>query len=217
MQLYQKYRPRRLAQVLGQSKTVARLRAIIRRPDFDRGALWISGDSGKGKTTIAECLARELGALRQSKDAWTFTELDGDKCSVESVRDLDDCTRAAVLWSNQWRVWVINEAHAMTAKAVQAWLTLLERLPERWLIMFTTTENLDDLFGNFNHPFASRVQRFKLTNQGLCELIARFAHRIATREKLNGQPVEAYHRLVKNHKNNIRAVLQAVEAGDMME
>ena len=53
MELYEKYRPRRLAQVIGQDKAVKTIRVLMRARSFDRGALWIEGDSGKGKTTLA--------------------------------------------------------------------------------------------------------------------------------------------------------------------
>lgn len=216
MQLYEKYRPRRLRQVVGQAKVTGRIAALMKRPSWDRDAFWIEGDSGKGKTTIAEAIARKLGALQRSKQSWSFVEMDGDKCNAEMVRDLDDCVPAAGLFENQWRVFVINEAHAMTPRAVQAWLTLLERLPKRWLVIFTTTECLDNLFGDFNHPFGSRVKRFKLTNQGLCDSFARLAYLIAQREGLNGRPFADYVRLVKDCKNNMRLVLQRIDAGDML-
>lgn len=217
MMLYELYRPKRLSQLVGQEKVTSRLRAIMGRRNWDRDAWWIEGDSGKGKTTIAEAVARQLGALRTSKNAWSYMEIDGDKCAAEQVRGLDDQVYAAGLFEDQWRVFVINEAHAMTARAVQAWLTLLERLPKRWLIIFTTTASLDDLFGDFNHPFGSRVKRFKLTNQGLCEKFARLAHRIAAREGLNGKAYGDYIKLVKDSRNNMREVLQRIDALEMMD
>ena len=54
-------------------------------------------------------------------------ELDGDKCNVETVRDLEQTLMLVA--PDSWRVVIVNEAHAMSRQAVQAWLTLLERLP----------------------------------------------------------------------------------------
>ena len=39
---------------------------------------------------------------------------------------------------------------------------------------------------------------------------------IAQAEGLDGQPVSAYVQLVQRHDNNFRAVLQSIEAGEML-
>jgi len=40
---------------------------------------------------------------------------------------------------------------------------------------------------------------------------------IATKEGLNGKPIEAYKRLANKCKSNMRAMLQAVESGEMLQ
>ena len=213
--LVDKYRPRRLSQVVGQAKVIRQLRAVLGRRGFDGGALWIEGPTGTGKTSIAQAIACGLGC---DPGSVFYVELDGSKCDVDAVRDLDSVAERSGhgLFRDQWRVFIVNEAHAMTAKSVQAWLTLLERLPTRWLVIFTTTEDSGDLFGGFSQPFLDRTLSFRLTNQGLCERFARLAHRIADREGLNGQPMEAYIGLVKRNHNSMRAVLQAIQKGVML-
>ena len=213
--LIDKYRPRRLAQVVGQAKVVGALQRIVSGEDFSGCAIWLEGSTGIGKTSIAQAIAVELGAPVNS---WQYTELDGSACTVDSVRDLDGHAQRAGsgLFVDSWRVWVVNEAHAMTDRAVQAWLTLLERLPRRWIVIFTTTETKTDLFGGFSQPFADRCLCFRLTNQGLCEVFARLAHRIASREGFNGQDYPAYVTLVKKNHNSMRAVLQAIQKGEML-
>ncbi len=142
-------------------------------------------------------------------------ELDGDKCSVQAVRDIEKNILHGSLYGS-WRVWIINEAHAMTRQAVQAWLTLLEKIPAQRLFIFTTTEPIhDDLFGNFSHPFASRCKVFTFTNQGLAQDMAQRARQIALAEDLDGQPEHKYYRLVQDCKNNMRQVLQRIEACEM--
>lgn len=213
--LADRYRPSRLDEIIGHEKTVQRLRALLARPGFSGGALWIDGPSGTGKTTIAHCLAAELGA-----SAWDITELDGDKCDVAAVRDLErDILKCGGLFGGSgWRVWIVNEAHAMTTRAVQAWLTLLERLPAKRLIVFTTTQTAKaDLFGDFSDPLMSRCLVFSLSSYGLKEAFAAHAQRIAQAEGLDGQPIAKYQRLVADSKNNLRAVLSAIEAGEMLQ
>lgn len=211
MQLTEKYRPKRLSQVVGQDKAISTIRRVLDRPGFDRGALWIAGPTGTGKTAIAGAIARRLGC-----DQWTVEELDGDKCSVERVRKLADNIGLCGWGGSPWRVYIVNEAHAMTSRAVQAWLTLLEKLPAHRLVIFTTTEDDEALFGQFTQPFMDRAITISLTKQGLSPKFARLARGIAQREGLNGQELASYQRLAQNCHNSMRAMLQAVERGDMM-
>jgi len=132
------------------------------------------------------------------------------------VREAADLMRYATL-SGGFRVWIVNEAQATTKRAVQAWLTVLDRLPPRVLVIFTTTADSADLFGEYEGPFRSRCKTIAFTNQGLADAFAERAREIADAEGLNGKPLAAYKRLVQRCRNNMRMVLQAVESGEMIE
>ena len=62
--LYEQYRPRAWADLVGQDKAVVVARRIIERSGFDRGAFWIEGagenNSGVGKTSLALLIADQL-------------------------------------------------------------------------------------------------------------------------------------------------------------
>ena len=209
MQLYEQYRPTTFDEFMGQDKIKNQLARLTGRAGWDRDALWLQGPSGTGKTTLALILAQQVAS------ELFITELDGDKCDVASVRELGHtlCLSAG----DSWRVVIINEAHAMTNRAVQAWLTLLERLPKHTLVIFTTTEPLQqDLFGQFSAPFGSRCKVFTFTNQGLAQAMAKRAQEIAQAENLDGKPLQSYVRLVQDCKNNMRQVLQRIDACEMM-
>lgn len=40
MQIYEKYRPKTLNEIVGQDKAVALVKRLLSNKDFDRGALW---------------------------------------------------------------------------------------------------------------------------------------------------------------------------------
>ena len=211
MQLYEKYRPKALDDFIGQEKVIKQVKALTNRKEWDRDALFIQGPSGTGKTSLAWIIARQLA------DDFEIQEIDGDDCNVQKVRQIEQNINMCPMIGT-WRVWIVNEAHAITGRAIQGRLTLLERLPANRLIIFTTTESLQsaDLFGNFSHPFARRCKVFTFTNQGLAQDMAKRAKEIAKTEGLDGKPDHAYLRLVQECKNNLGMVLQRIEQGDML-
>ncbi len=207
--LYEKYRPKVFKEFIGQEKIIERVRKLMARPDWDRDCLLLCGPTGTGKTSLAMLIASQVA------DDWFIVDLDGDKCGKDSVHELEQSLCLGTP-SDKWRVVIINECHGMTRAAVQAWLTLLERLPRHALVIFTTTQDIRaDMFGDFSHPFASRCKVFCFTNQGLAQSFAARAKEIATLEVLDGAPEQRYYRLVQDCKNNFREVLQRIESMEL--
>jgi replication-associated recombination protein RarA len=210
MRLIEKYKPQSWEDFIGQDKAVAKIRRIIDRPGFDGDCFWIVGPSGVGKTSMAWIVARQFA------DPLDIIELDGEACAVDAVRKAADTMDYSTL-SGGFRVWIVNEAQAMTAKAIQAWLTVLDPVPARTIVIFTTTEDSADLFGQFDGPFRSRCKTIAFTNQGLAQVFAERARQIAVSEGMDGKSEASYVRLVQRCKNNMRMVLNEIEAGDMLD
>ena len=210
--LFEKYRPRTFDDVLGQDKAIARIKTVLAKGWGGR-AWWITGESGTGKTTLARIIAA------QGADAFCTDEMDhARELTVLRVRELER-TLHLYGWGKGWRAIIINEAHGLRRDVVECFLNLLERLPEHACILFTTTKaGRDKLFDDMDDagPLLSRCLNIELTSRGLADLFAQRVQAIAQAEGLDGKPLERYKRLAQDCRNNMRAMLCAVESGTMM-
>lgn len=133
MELYQKFRPKTLKELVGQDAVVKSLSKMIKQKNVPH-AIILSGPSGTGKTTTARILREEL----QCSDM-DFVEINAaDARGIDTARDIRQTVRLMPV-SGKSRIWLIDEAHKTTGDFQTAILKLLEDAPQHAYFMLATT------------------------------------------------------------------------------
>ena len=154
--LYNRYRPRTFAEVVGQTQVTDALAQALRSDRAMHHAYLFSGPRGCGKTSSARILAASLncvngptpepcGVCEQCVSIRSGTSVDVveiDAAShglVEDTRDLRE--RAAFMpASGRFRVFIVDEAHMITTQGFNALLKIVEEPPEYVVFVFATTD-----------------------------------------------------------------------------
>lgn len=133
-ELYKKYRPKSLKEVVGQEDALKSL-ATMGRAGAIPHTLLLTGPSGCGKTTIARILKTLLGCSDND-----FNELNGSETrGIDTVREIQSRIGIAPL-GGKCRIWLIDEAHALTGDAQNALLKILEDTPKHVYFILATTD-----------------------------------------------------------------------------
>ena len=132
-EIYKRYRPRTLDEVVGNRATVAALRSMIAKGRLPHTIL-LSGPSGSGKTTLARIIRRELGAAQADCQEVNVANFRG----IDSVRQISQTMGLAPI-GGKARVYILDECHAWSRDAQNAALKILEDTPPHvWFLLCTT-------------------------------------------------------------------------------
>ena len=138
--LYRKYRPLKLADVVGQDDTIRQLQTQLTNQKISHGYVFV-GARGCGKTSVARIFAHEINHFDyQLEDNYVdIIEIDAAVFTmVENIRELRDKAMLAPT-TGKYKVYIIDEIHMLSKNAFNALLKILEEPPEHIVFIFATT------------------------------------------------------------------------------
>ena len=178
--LYRKYRPLKLADVVGQDDTIRQLQTQLTNQKISHGYLFV-GARGCGKTSVARIFAHEINHFDyQLEDNYVdIIEIDAAVFTmVENIRELRDKAMLAPT-TGKYKVYIIDEIHMLSKNAFNALLKILEEPPEHIVFIFATTNP-----EKIPATILSRVQifHFKLADKSVMQP---FLENICQKEGIN--------------------------------
>ena len=133
-ELHLKYRPKTLDEVVGQKEAVATLKEMLKNNRVPHSIL-ISGPTGTGKTTIARILKSSLNVSDLDYREVNSADFRG----IEVVREIRRGMGLHAITENGNRMYVLDEVHAISKDASNAFLKLLEDTPSHVFFVICTT------------------------------------------------------------------------------
>ena len=184
MTLYRKYRPQSFAEVVGQEHVKGVILEEIKSSHIAHAYLF-SGPRGTGKTTLARLFAKALNCQNRAPDgepcnqcsscqeitagrSQDLVEIDAaSNRRIDEMRQLREEVKY-VPARDLYKVYIIDEAHMLTAEAFNAFLKTLEEPPGHIVFILATTE-----LAKIPETIFSRCQHFSFTKLPFTQVLGR--------------------------------------------
>lgn len=169
-----KYRPHSWGDVTEQDSTKIILQQQLESGEIQHAYLFVGG-AGTGKTTCARIFANEINQYKG-------VPIELDAASNSGVDDVRDIIKQAKLKSldSEYKIFIVDECHALSNTAWQAFLKLLEEPPAKSIFIFCTTNP-----EKIPKTILSRVQRYdfkRISQQGIVDRLRYICDREVTGE-----------------------------------
>lgn len=194
--LYQKYRPQRFSEILGQNNIKTTLQNEILFNKVSHAYLFC-GPRAVGKTTLARVLAKAINCKNRKENEYepcnecdacisinNFSNLDvieidaASNTGVDNVRENVISLSKIISTNNSFKVFIIDEVHMLSLSAFNALLKTLEEPPRNVIFILCTTEA-------YKVPLTivSRCERFDFRKISISDMVLKLEN-IVKSEKI---------------------------------
>lgn len=182
MSLANDYRPSTFDDVTEQTLVVNILKNMCASKELNHRNFLFIGPAGCGKTTLCRCVGNIL-----NDNLGGIIEVDAASYSgVDKIREIvQDAQKYPV--GTKYKIFIIDEVHALSNAAFQALLKCLEESPAKTVFMFATTNP-----EKIPNTIISRVQVFQLSKISLEGIDSRLRH-VLDAEIANGKTITYTH------------------------
>jgi len=197
----EKYRPKRLKDVIGQENITKALASFVETKSLPH--CLFSGPAGCGKTTTALCIAHELYG---NNIKGNFLELNAsDERGIDVIREkVKDFARQQTAFGSAFRIIYLDEADALTKDAQHALRRIMESYSH--VCRFILACNYS---GKIIHPIQSRtaVFRFSALKE---ENVEEYLRNIVEKEKLRVDE-DAYNAIFRVAEGDLRKATNVLQ------
>lgn len=224
--LYRKYRPQNFTEVVGQNHIKRTLEQEIKTDKIAHAYLFC-GPRAVGKTTLARVFAKAINCEERKSDtadpcnnclicqeitygrALDIIEIDAaSNTGVDNVRDNIIAGARVAPSRSKYKIFIIDEAHMLSAQAFNALLKVIEEPPARVVFILCTTEA-----HKVPATIISRCQRFDFKRIGINDAVKKLTY-IVQAEKVNVDKniLEAIARQADGHMRDAESLLGQIIA-----